>query len=238
MYSLLMLPLVIANTALVVWLARSWYQHRDWLLLVTLLPMIALPYDTAIVGLGSTLGEGELLRKLSAPRLIWFYLTVPLLLVIAGGITRRAEFVWAQSKGFMAALCALAVGFLVYDWSNIFQVPTVYPACFEDVLRYVSSVSPEQACTPGQAGIDVGGNVPWSGLVGMLMLLVVGILLWWQRSWPWLTLGSIASAVLLALPNTPIGPLSTFYGDFVSMGSIVWTVMHFSSLQQQKQMMK
>lgn len=69
MYSLLMLPLVIANTLLVVWLARSWLRHRDWLLLATLILMIALPYDTAIVALGSTLGEGELLRGLSAPRL-------------------------------------------------------------------------------------------------------------------------------------------------------------------------
>lgn len=229
MYSLLLLPLVVANTLLVVWLARSWLRHRDWLLLVTLLPMIALPYDTAIVALGSTLGEGELLRGLSAPRLIWFYLTIPLLLIIAGGILRRADFAWAQSKGFMAALCALAVGFLVYDWSNIFQLPTVYPACFEDVLRYVSSVSPEQACRPGQAGIDVGGNLPWAGLAGMLALLVVGVLLWWKRGWPWLTLGSVVSAVLLGVQNTPIGPLGTFYGDFVSMASIVWTVIHFSA---------
>ena len=228
MYSLLMLPLVIANSLLVVWLARSWYRHRDWLLLVTLLPMIALPYDTAIVALGSTIGQGDLLRGLSAPRLNWFYLTIPLLLIIAGGIAQRAEFAWAQSKAFMAVLGALAVGFLVNDWSNIVQVPELYPACFKDVVRYVSSVDPAQACTPGQAGIDVGGSLPWAGLAGMLALLVVGVLLWWQRGWPWLTLGSIASAVLLGLPNTPLGPLSTFYGDFLSMGSIVWTVIHFS----------
>ncbi len=231
MYSLLLLPLVIANTLLVVWLARSWYRQRDWLLLATLLPMIALPYDTGIVALGSTLGEGELLRMLSAPRLNWFYLTVPLLLVIAGGIVRRADFPWAQSKAFMVGLCALALGFLVFDWSNIFQVPELYPACFKDVLRYVSSVDPAQACRPGQAGIDVGGNIPWAGLFGMLALLVVGVLLWWKRGWPWLTLGSIVSAVFLGLPNTPIGPLSTFYGDFISMASIVWTVIHFSSLK-------
>lgn len=231
MYSLLMLPLVIANTLLVAWLARSWYRHRDWLLLVTLLPMIALPYDTAIVALGSTIGQGDLLRALSAPRLISFYLTAPLLLIIAGGIARRAEFPWAQPNWVMGGLCALALGFVVLGVSEMFPMPNLYPACFEDVLRYVSSVNPSQACTPGQAGIDVGGRVPWAGLAGMLLLLVIGAALWWKRSWPWLVLGSVASAIMLGLPNTPIGPLNTFYGDFLSLGAIVWTAIHFSSAQ-------
>ena len=80
-------------------------------------------------------------------------------------------------------------------------------------------------------GIDVGGTIPWAGLAGMLVLLVVGVMLWWKRGWPWLVLGSIASAIMLGLPNTPLGPLATFYGDFLSMGSIVWTAIHFSSLK-------
>lgn len=231
MYSLSMLPLVIVNTLLVVWLVRSWAQNRDWLLLVTLLPMIALPYDTGIVMLGSTLGQGDLLRMLSAPRMISFYLTTPLLLVIAGGIARRADFGWAQSKWVLVGLGALALGSVVYDAPKIFQIPTLYPACFEDVVRYVSSVKPAQACTPGQAGIDVGGSVPWAALAGMLLLLVIGVALWWKRGWPWLVLGSVASAIILGMPDTPIGPLSTFYGDFLSLGSIVWTAIHFSSMK-------
>lgn len=234
MYSLLMLPLVIVNTLLVVWLARSAFRYRDWLLFLTLLLMVALPYDTGIVALGSTIGEGDLLKALSAPRLNWFYLTAPLLLLIAGGIARRADFAWAQSNWVLGVLGLFALGFIVNDASKIFQVPTLYPACFEDVLRYVSSVKPSQACTPGQPGIDVGGSLPWAGLAGMLVMLVVGALLWWKHRWPWLVLGAVASAVVLGLPNTPIGPLNTFYGDFLSMGSILWTAIHFSKLASEK----
>jgi hypothetical protein len=162
--------------------------------------------------------------------LLWFYLTAPLLPIIAGGIARRAGFAWAQSNWVLAALGVLAFGFIVNDASRIFQIPTLYPACFEDVLRYVSSVKPSQVCTPGQAGIDVGRGLPWAGLAGMLMMLLVGVLLWWKRGWPWLVLGPVASAVVLGLPNTPIGPLNTFYGDFLSMASIIWAAIHFSSL--------
>jgi hypothetical protein len=231
MYSLLLLPLVIANTLLVIWLAGSWYRRRDWLLLITLLPTIMLPYDTAIVALGSTIGQGDLLRALSAPRLNSLFLTAPLLLIIAGGIARRAALPWAQSKWVIGGLCALAFGFFVYDAPRIFQFPTQYPACFEDVVRYVASVKPEQACTPGQAGIDVGGSVPWAALAGMLLMLIVGVRLWGQRGWPWLALGCVASFIVLSLPNTPIGPLATFYGDFLSIGSVVWTAIHFSSAE-------
>jgi hypothetical protein len=234
MYSLLMLPLVIANTLLVVWLARSGFRYRDWLLFLTLLLLVALPYDTGIVMLGSTIGQGDLLQMMSAPRFIWFYLTAPLLPLIAGGIARRAGFAWAQSNWVWGVLGLLALGFIVNDASRLFQVPTLYPACFEDVLRYVSSVKPAQVCTPGQAGIDVGGSPPWAALAGMLMMLVVGVLLWWQRGWPWLVLGAVASTVVLGLPTTPIGPLSTFYGDFLSMGSIAWTAIHFSALASDK----
>jgi hypothetical protein len=230
MYSLLMLPLVIANTFLVIWLARNWLKNRDWVLLVTLILMIVLPYDVAIVMLGSTIGEGDLLRSLSAPRLNWFYLTAPLLLIIAGGVARRAEFPLAQSQWLIGGLGLMALGFIAYDAPRIFQVPTLYPACFEDVLRYVSSVRPDQVCTPGQAGTDVAGNMPWAGIAGLVSLLVVGVLLWWKRNWPWLILGSFASAIFLSVQNSPIGPLATFYGDFLSMGSIIWTAIHFSAV--------
>jgi hypothetical protein len=231
MYSLAMLPLVIANTLLVIWLARSGYRNRDWLLLITLLPLIALAYDTGIVALGSTIGQGDLLRALSAPRLNALFLTGPLLLIIAGGIARRAELPWAQSNWPMGVLCALALGFVVYDAPRIFQFPTLYPACFEDVVRYVASVKPEQACTPGQPGIDVDGSVPWASIAGMLLMLVIGVRLWGQRGWPWLALGCVASFIVLSLPNTPIGPLATFYGDFLSLAPVAWTAIHFSSAE-------
>jgi hypothetical protein len=158
MYSLLMLPLVIGNICLVIWLARSWLRQRDWVLLVTLLPMLALPYDTGVVALGSTLGEGDLLRRLSMPRLLWFYLTMPLLLLIAGGIARRADFAWAQSRGFVIGLGALTVGFLAFGWENIFSIPTLYPACFEDA----SSVCWWSACCCG--GSAAGPGSRWARL--------------------------------------------------------------------------
>lgn len=95
MYSLVMLPLVIANTMLVVWLLRRWLATRDWVLLLTLIMMIALPYDTAVVMLGGVIGAGELLRHLNVPRITWLYLT-PLgpLTVFSGDFLSMAAIGW------------------------------------------------------------------------------------------------------------------------------------------------
>jgi hypothetical protein len=234
MYSLLLLPLVIANTVLVVWLARSTLRYRDWVLVLTLVLVVMLPYDTAIVMLGGSIGEGDLLRALNAPRFNWFYLTAPLLPLIAFGIARRAGLAWTQANWGLGVLGVLALGIIVYDAPRMFQAPALYPACFEDVLRYVPSVKPEQACAPGQAGIDVAGSPPWASLAGMLLMLAVGVWLWWQRRWRWLVLGPVAGAVVLGLSNTPIGPLNTFFGDFLTMGSILWTAIHFSTWAAEK----
>ncbi len=61
------------------------------------------------------------------------------------------------------------------------RLATRYDENVLDQLLFVPSVKPEQACTPGQPGIDVGGVFPWAGLAGMALLLVVGVMLWWKK---------------------------------------------------------
>jgi hypothetical protein len=227
MWSWLMVPLVVANTLVLVWLLRHWARERDGLLLTAALPLLMLPYDTGLVALGHTIGAGELLRLLSIPRMNWFYLTLPLLIIVAAGAARRAGLRWAASRGAMGAFCAVAALLIVTEYPRIIRVPTLYPACHGDLLRYVTSVLPAEACTPGQAGISVAVAAPWGAILTFVIVLVVGIALWWQRRWPWLAVGTLASGVMLRLPASAVGPLGTYVGDFLSMGAVVWTAIHF-----------
>jgi hypothetical protein len=222
-YSLLILPLFLGNVAMVAWVLRSWQRTRDPLHLVVLLPLVMLPYDTAIVGLGSTIGQGELLRQLTVPRVNWYYLTMPPLLIMAGGLVRRAGFTWAQPRWVMGASCVLAVALILADWRRILTAPDLYPACFGDLLRYVRTVPPDQVCTPGQAGVGATFSPSPAALVVMLAMLALGILLAWKRRWPWLLAGCVVSSVAMLVPayGTPLG-------DIISMGSMAWTVVHFA----------
>jgi len=80
-----------------------------------ILPLVMLPYDTAVVGLGSTIGQGDLLRQLTVPRINWYYLTMPGLLILAGGLARRAGFAWARPRWVMGLMCTLAVVLVAID---------------------------------------------------------------------------------------------------------------------------
>jgi hypothetical protein len=112
-------------------------------------------------------------------------------------------------------------------------MPVLYPACFKDTVRYVTSVPASQICTPGQAGVVVAIGLPIGGIVTMLVILMVSFLLWWRRGWPWLALGTLLSAAMLRLPATVAGPFGTFLGDLFSMGAMAWTLVHFSDLRRQ-----
>lgn len=229
MWSWLMVPLVVANTLVLAWLLRHWAREHDGLLLTAALPLLMLPYDTGLVALGHTIGQGELLRQLSIPRMNWFYLTLPLLVIVAAGSARRAGLRWASGRWAMGAFCAVAALLIVIEYPRIVHVPMLYPACYEDLLRYVTSVPPAQACTPGQAGIGVAVAPPWSAILTFVIVLALGLTLWWQRRWPWLAVGTLASGLMLRLPTSAVGPVGTFLGDFLSMGAVVWTAIHYSA---------
>jgi hypothetical protein len=83
-----MLLLSVLDALLVAWLARAWWLTRHPLTGLILFLAAALPYDTALVGLGSTLGIGPVLERLSAPRFLLFDLSLPLTLIVAVGLAR------------------------------------------------------------------------------------------------------------------------------------------------------
>lgn len=128
MFSALMLLLATADTVLFVWTLRRWREFRHPVLGVLAFLILALPYDTALVGAGRWIGAGNLLELLSGPRFMLFALSVPLILIINASLARLAGFSWAQPRWFVGAVCLLAAGFLVASWREILFLPDLYPA--------------------------------------------------------------------------------------------------------------
>lgn len=228
MYSLLMLPLVAGNLALLAWVLRCWARSRDPLWLVLLVPLVMLPYDTALVALGGTLGIGDTLRILSIPRVNWFYLSLPLLIIVSGGVARRAGLAWPSRRWVMGGLCGVATLLVLLDWRRIVTVPDLYPACYGDMVRYVTAVPEAQRCLAEQGGVGLPPDIPWGGALTLLVVLGTGVALAWRRRWPWLLVGNLLSGVMLQLPHTVVGPYGIFLGDFLSMGAMVWALAHFT----------
>ena len=227
MFSALMLLLAIADTVLLIWTVQRWREFRHPVLGLLAFLILALPYDTALVGAGRWLGQGEQLEFLSGPRFMLFALSVPLILIINASLAKLAGFRWAQPRWFVGAVCLLATGFLLLSWRQILFFPDLYPACWADTLRYVPSVTPTQACSPGQASAGSPGPLPLAALLALPSMVALGALLWWRRRWPWLFAGTLAGLTFLGLPPSAVGPIPGFFGDALNMLALVATAVHF-----------
>ena len=227
MFSAVMLLLAVADTVLLAWTVSRWREFRHPLLGLLAFLILALPYDTALVGAGRWIGPGDTLELLSGPRFMLFALSVPLILVINASLAKLAGFRWAQPRWFIGAVCLLAIGFLALSWREIVTFPELHPACWADTLRYVPSVLATQACTADQAGIGVPVALPAAAVLALPTMVLLGAALWWWRRWPWLFVGSLAGLIFLGLPTAQVGPVPGFFGDALNMVALVATAVHF-----------
>ncbi|MGW0247390.1 hypothetical protein ACWDYH_12205 [Nocardia goodfellowii] len=144
---------------------------------------IGLAYDSAIFGLGATLGPGNLLHDLSVGRFVGHVVLTPLLVIWAAQCVLRIRMRWAWL--LTAALIA---------WGTVADLTDLHlsPGRFAGTLRY----APEAPSGP-----------PIPALVVSIVLLIAGIMLWRKRNWPWLALATailfVASGAAFAIP--PLG---------------------------------
>jgi hypothetical protein len=227
MYSFLILGLALVNLALLGWTLGCWWRHGHPVLLVLASLVMVLCFDGAVVGTGRWLGEGALLEVLNGARFKLLGLSMPVLLVIALATARLGALRWAQGTWLVPAAVMLGVAFVLLDWQDIFRGPALHPACWQDVLRHLPSVPADQACRPGQAGVELAVRLPRATFVALPLLVLTGIHLWWKRRWPWMFWGGVAFFVLPGLAAAGAGPLPGFLGDTLGLAALVATAAHF-----------
>ncbi|MBF6168870.1 hypothetical protein IU486_29620 [Streptomyces gardneri] len=165
---------------------------------------IGVAYDSAIVGLGATLGEGALLHALSLGRFVGHALLTPLLVLWAADRTGASPR-WRRS--------ALVLTVALVAWGVLTELPhlRLVPRWFADTLRY-SAESPAP---------------PVPALVVTAVLLVAGIVLWRSegRLSPLLSTGLLllASAAAVAVP--PLGNV----GEAVMLAAFTGAEVRVSS---------
>ncbi|MFZ1623359.1 MAG: hypothetical protein WAU48_01055 [Gammaproteobacteria bacterium] len=189
MLSGLFLSYALIHLLIWLWGWRLWSQTgRPRVLLIVLIASTLLFYDNFRIGIGRFLGQGELLYALSVPAFAWHWSLLPLLIIAAGALARLAGLRWAQSRLVMGAFCVVAVLLSALDIPSIFSMQ-LYPACLADTLRYSTRVSVTQLC-PGSDLVISSGPGPLVAILTNVVVLAVGIALWIQRGWPWLTVGA------------------------------------------------
>ena len=206
------------------WLYRRYPSTAQWLATV---PLGLLWYDNMVIGIGSMLGEGELLIGLNSVRFLAHYLFLPFTFVAIGSMAKQAGFKWAQPKFVIGAFCVLATYFILHDlW--LFYNATFYPSCFADTLRYTTHIAEYTACGP-DAVVGSGQSIPPIPAITLNnMMTILGAYLWWKVGYKWLFLGSVGALVFFAIPYSKTGGIFSNMGEPIIMAVILLAAAHIT----------
>ena len=226
MLSTAFLLVAVIDFALLIWALKLCNQYRTPALILATLPITLMWFDNLTIGLGSMIGEGNLLIGMNYIRFYSHYILLPFTFIAIGSMARQAGFAWAQPKWVMAIFCMLATFFMVDDvWR--FQDKTFYPACFADTLRYTTHINEYTACSPD--ALPVGEAMPPIAPITLtVMMIVFGIFMWVQRGWKWLVLGSVGTMILFAIPYSQSGGIFSNVGEPIICGVIILTAAHIA----------
>ena len=236
MLSGLFLGYAVIHLLIWLWGWRLWVQTgRPTALLLVLVASTLLFYDNLRIGMGRFIGQGELLYALSMPAFAWHWSMLPLLVIAAGAMARQAGLGWAKNRLVMGAFCVAAVLLSALDIPSIFSMQ-LHPACLADTLRYSTRVTTAQLC-PGSELIISTGPGPLVAILVNIVVLVVGIALWIQRDWPWLTVGAglmfiAAGAFASSVWSLPIAN----FGEICFTLGCISTAAHFARQDLQRRL--
>ena len=234
MLSAIFLVFAVVHLTIWIWGWRAWARNgRPRALFLILFAGTLLFYDNLRIGTGRFIGQGELLEAMTVPAFIWHWTMLPLLVIAAGIIARRAGLGWAQSKFSMGAFCVVASVLIALDVPKIFDFD-LYPTCVADTVRYSTNVGPDALCSPDDQVVTGGPGAALVAIVTNIIVLIVGIALWIQRGWKWLALGAGAmfiAAGAFAGSHWSL-PIANF-GEILITVSLIASALHFAGDRQE-----
>jgi len=227
MLSAAFLAVAVVDFILLIWALRMYKQYPSAALFLATVPLYLLWYDNVVIGLGSTIGEGDLLIGMNTVRFIAHYALLPFAIVSIGIMARQAGFRWAQPSVVVGAFIALAVYFAGHDlW--LFYNSTFYPSCFADVLRYTTHISEATACGP-DAAIGSGKPIPPIPALTLSVLKIsFGAYLWWKVGYKWLFLGAVGVLGLFAIPYGATGGIFSNIGEPIITLVLLLAALHIT----------
>jgi hypothetical protein len=227
MLSIGYLLIAAVDVGVLIWALRLYKQYPSTALWLATVPLYLLWYDNLTIGLGSTLGEGDLLKGMNTVRFLAHYICLPFTFIAIGSMARQAGFAWAQPKLVMGAFCVLATYFIVHDlW--LFANSTFYPSCFADTLRYTTHIAEYTKCSP-DAVVGTGQPIPPIPAITLSnMLMLFGLYLWWKIGYKWLFLGALFALGFFAVPYSSTGGIVGNVGEPIITAVVLLACVHIT----------
>jgi len=157
--------------AYLVWRRTGWLST----LLVWLVAM-ALIYDNGVIALGNLLGEGEMLRVLTVGRFCLHFTVTPLLIWTSLEQARRTGYAWAGALIARWGTTLMIAFLVVIGFASEVHDIDLELTTVDGVLRYMLPEAIFTAIVP---------------VVGAVVALAIGGMVWRARGWPWMFLGTL-----------------------------------------------
>jgi hypothetical protein len=199
----------LAQIVLSVVALRLFARRRSLGALVLALPIAALVWDNAIVGLGSFIGEGALLTALTYPRFVGHALLTPIWIVTAYEFARRDGVPWLQGRGARTGAWLLYGAMVAIGSVASLVLLRLEPERVADLLYYTN--------TGGLPG------PPVAAIVMVLTVMVAGALLYRRSGWPWMLAGGAFMFLAAAVPTRLVGFWLSNTGEVVLGLALVLT---------------
>ncbi|TIC88876.1 ATP-binding cassette domain-containing protein [Nocardioides sp. GY 10113] len=196
---------------------RTLRRTRSWDWAIPVLVTAALVYDNAILALGRTIGEGDVLHVLSMPRYAGHALGTPLLVMFA--FTCASRFGIAR---FSRREAATGWGFVVYI--------AIMLGVLDDVVKlHLAPVYKNGLLSYGHTS---AGGAPIKEIVTVVCLLLLGGAIARYGRSHWMFLGAVAMFVIAAFWAS--NPVLSNTGELLLLAGIVLTGLQSLRVEEER----
>ena len=156
-------------------LFRLWRKSGSIYTIFPLIVIAGIIYDNSIIGFGSFIGEGELLKWLNVPRFAIHAFFTPLIMIFGFGVARRAGVGFAQSRNWHIAICVFTTAMVLLGIYEELIKMNLVPKAEDGTLRYKNDPS----------------SPPIPAIATIIVAMILGIFVWIKTKKPWYFLGSL-----------------------------------------------
>jgi hypothetical protein len=182
----------VCHVFLLVWAHYLYYQSHQAGLVVLILVITAIAYDNLIVSVGSLIGKGKTLLKLSQPRFICHVLLTPLSILAAFSFCLQSHLEWAFKPFSIFSVCFLVVSLIGAEILTYYKKFEPKEVWFQGTLRYTNSAYK---------------MLPIPSIITTILVGMIGLIIWQQLGSPWLLISSVVMFLGGAIPQCVAGPV-------------------------------
>lgn len=186
--------------------------------LLMVLPTAALIYDNLIAGLGSTIGQGQLLQTLSVGRYLGHVFLPALWIYTALALAHRSGIAWPGREwvrwGSWLLILLLTVAMIFTDLAGMSLV-VEYEG---DALRYVNE--------------NRFAGPPIAATTMTLLVIGLGVAVWRRSGWPWMAAGALFMLLAGTVLHAALGSVATNIGELLFATSLVATEAHVQAVER------